>query len=84
MMMSVGSLKITQQAFIISIVGAIVGILIAMKGMVIPGLIVMFGAFLAAYNSNCTVVGHCNIWAWTLAIVYSLSLTMLVLGRRRI
>ena len=83
-MMSVGSLKITQQAFIISIVGAIAGIFIAMKGMVIPGLIVMAGAFLAAYNSNCAVVGHCNTWAWILAIFYSLSLTMLVLGRRRI
>jgi len=77
-------MMITQQALIISIVGAIAGIFIAMKGMVIPGLIVMFGAFVAAYNANCAVVGHCNIWAWILAIFYSLTLTMLVLGRRRI
>ena len=66
--------KVTQQAIIISIVGALAAIFIAFKGFAFPGLIIMAGAFLAAYNSNCAVVGHCDIWAWTLVVVYGVNM----------
>jgi hypothetical protein len=68
------ALKVTQQAIIISIIGALAAIFIAFKGFALPGLIVMAGAFLAAYNSNCAVVGHCDLWAWTLVIVYGVNM----------
>ena len=67
-------LKVTQQAIIISSIGALAAIFIAFKGFALPGLIVMAGAFLAAYNSNCAVLGHCDIWAWTLVIVYGVNM----------
>ena len=66
--------KVTQQAIIISLIGALAAIFIAFKGFVLPGLIVMAGAFLAAYNSNCAVVGRCDLWAWTLVIVYGVNM----------
>jgi len=69
--------KVTQQAFIIFLIGAIAAIFIAFKGYAIPGLVIMAGAFLAAYNSNCAVVGHCNTWAWTLVIVYGINMFLL-------
>jgi hypothetical protein len=69
--------KVTQQAMIISIIGALAAIFISFKGFVLPGLIIMAGAFLAAYNSNCAVVGHCDIWAWTLVIVYGANMFLL-------
>lgn len=71
--------KVTQQAVIISIIGALAAIFIAFKGFALPGLIVMAGAFLAAYNSNCAVVGHCDMWAWTLVVVYGVN--MFLVGR---
>jgi len=78
-MISLGSLKITNQAFIISIIGIVIGIFIAFQKMPIPGLMIMAGAFLAAYNANCSVIGHCDIWAWSLVIVYALN--MFFIGR---
>ena len=79
MIMTIGSLKITQQAFIICIMGVVSAIFLAFNKMPIPGLIIMAAAFLAAYNTNCAVVGHCDIWAWTLVAIYALN--MLLIGR---
>jgi uncharacterized membrane protein len=76
-MIQVGALKMTHQAFIIAVIGALTGIFAGLKGMAVPGLIVMAGAFLAAYNVNCTVVGHCDIWAWTLVVIYAINLFMI-------
>ena len=38
----------------------------------------MLFLFVQAYTINCTVVGHCDTWAWALTIVYILSA---VIGR---
>lgn len=76
-MASFGSLKITQQAFIISLIGLIAGVFIAFKGMAVAGLVIMAGAFIAAYNANCAVVGKCRMWAWTLVVVYGVNMFLL-------
>jgi len=76
-MISFGPLKVTQQAFFIALIGLAISIFMAAKGLAMPALIVLAGAFLAAYNANCTVIGHCDMWAWTLFIIYALNMFML-------
>ena len=69
----------TEQAFIVALAGAVAGIFFGYKLSPVVGLLLMGGAFLGAYNANCAVVGHCDIWAWTLAVVYVVN--VLLLGR---
>ena len=59
--------------------------------LVAPGLfpyaaLVSASLFLFAYNLNCTVVGHCNLWAWLgvleVILIVATPLTMMyVVGR---
>lgn len=72
----VGSLIMSFQAFIVAAAGCLLGLVIffihpcvatAVAGMVTTGLF-----FLYAYNINCVVVGHCDVFSWVLVSLYLL------------
>ena len=39
-------------------------------GSVCRALSILLGGFITAYNVNCTVVGHCSVWAWLLTLIF--------------
>lgn len=61
-------IKMTRQAFLILITGIIAGVLVAFKKHPEIGVSIVLGAAVQAYTVNCTVVGHCNLWAWILTV----------------
>jgi len=66
---TIGSLTISQQAFIVAITGLVVGLVLLVtlpKGFKVLGLISILTSFVASYNVNCTLVGQCVVWAWVL------------------
>jgi hypothetical protein len=66
---TIGSLTISRQSFIIAVSGIIAGIIlmIVLPGAAkVTGLFTILVFFMASYNVNCTLVGHCNTWAWIL------------------
>ena len=75
---TVGKLTMALPAFVIAVLGALTGVYSLMKGNSVVGLGLMLFLFVQAYTINCTVVGHCDTWAWALTIVYILSA---VIGR---
>jgi hypothetical protein len=66
--------KISLASFLSLIAGIIVAVLtifVAPKPFgIFFGLVLLGSACLAAYNVNCTQVGHCHVWAWILAVIY--------------
>ena len=38
--------------------------------LLLPSIFVLLGFGLSAYTVNCTITGHCNFWAWLLAVCY--------------
>jgi hypothetical protein len=77
----IGSLTVSVQAAIVAACGVAVGLLAAYYVNVFVGVLMMIPFFVNAYGINCTIVGHCTIWAWTLCIVYVLS-TVLIFARK--
>jgi hypothetical protein len=73
---TIGKLTMTLPAFTIAVLGALTGVYSLMKGNSVVGLGLMLFLFVQAYTINCTVVGHCDMWAWALTIVYILSAIM--------
>ena len=66
---TIGSLTISQQAFIVAITGLVLGLVLLVvlpKEFKIIGLLSILSSFVASYNVNCTLVGHCVLWAWFL------------------
>jgi len=73
---TIGKLNMTLPAFTIAVLGALTGVYSLMNGNSAMGLGLMLFLFVQAYTINCAVVGHCDMWAWALAIVYILSAIM--------
>ena len=69
-------------AFIVAIAALITGGFLATKGQAVVGLGLMFGMFVNAYTVNCTVAGHCNVWAWVLTVTYLLATAMVLGGQK--
>lgn len=65
---TVGSLQVTLPAFITAMTGIVLGLVSLFKGSKEVGLVFMLLLLLQSYSINCAVVGHCNSWAWFLAI----------------
>lgn len=65
-------IKISLNAYIILIAGLIMCIVIMFIGPLGPlfGVIAFLFVILSAYNVNCTLVGHCKVWAWFLTVFY--------------
>ena len=73
-LVKVGGLNMTVQALVTLVSGLIIGIVLACvssAGVAIG--IPLFLAFcVAAYNVNCAIVGHCQVWANVLTCVYAI------------
>ena len=67
---NIGKLQVTIPAFITAVCGLILGLVCAFKIHYIFALTIPLTFFIAAYNVNCTVVGHCNLWATILTVLY--------------
>ena len=65
---TIGKLNMTLPAFTIAVLGALTGVYLLMKGDAAMGLGLMLFLFVQAYTINCTVVGHCDLWAWILTV----------------
>ena len=66
----IGSLKLSMQAVVVAACGIVFGLVVGLTYNVVVGLIAILPFFMGAYTVNCTVVGHCTVWAWILTIVY--------------
>ena len=65
---TIGKLTMALPAFTIAVLGALTGVYSLMKGNSVVGLGLMLFLFVQAYTINCTVVGHCDLWAWILTV----------------
>ena len=70
----IGSLTLSVPAFIIAVTGIVLSIAVTLyvPKLFVASLVMLAVFFVAAYNANCAVVGHCNVWAWVLSISYVL------------
>lgn len=77
---TIGSLKVTIQAFVLflsgTITAAIVLIIMPSIWFVSVGMIVL--SFVAAYVINCTVEGKCIIYSWTITVIIVLYFCFLI------
>lgn len=71
---TIGKLKMSLFSFIVALSGLVIGLISSIKINIVSGLVITLGFFLAAYNLNCVIVGHCRIWAWVLLIVYLINI----------
>jgi hypothetical protein len=77
---TVGKLTLSIQAFITALVGIVIGTMVILRGGVFLGVLTTGLFFVTAYSVNCMVVGKCVVWAWVLAIVYTLYAVLAVLS----
>jgi hypothetical protein len=73
---TVGSLKMTLPALVNTITALLVGMFVSYKGQPAVGITAMLTMLVNSYTINCTVVGHCNVWAWTLALLAAFSVAL--------
>ena len=66
----IGSLTLSMQAVVVVACGLVFGLVVGLTYNVVAGLIVILPFFMGAYTVNCTIVGHCTVWAWILTIIY--------------
>ncbi len=66
---TIGSLVMSRQAAIILISGLAVSVSMMLKGMYTEGLAMSIFVAVNSYVVNCMTVGHCDTYAWVLAIV---------------
>ena len=68
-----GKIKISLQALVILFWGAVLFIILLILSpyLGLAGLIMIAPILLNAYSVNCMVNGHCKIWGWILAMVYT-------------
>ena len=75
----IGTLEVATQSFIIAIASVVLAFTTLL---LLPGnygtrfaafVGVLVGGFVASYNANCVVRGHCHLWAWALAILFVLN-----------
>lgn len=71
--------EISLNAFIVLVAGSVLSIVVSALffpyGLAI-GLVIFIGSLIAAYNVNCTLVGHCEVWAWILVFLYVIAIVM--------
>ena len=69
---TVGSLTMTLPAAIIAAIGVVsaVAMVLYHPGLLLPSMVMLGVFFIAAYNINCTVVGHCETFAWILTLCF--------------
>jgi hypothetical protein len=78
----IGSLSVTLPALITAVCGLLLGLVCGLKIHIVLGLTIPLTFLVGAYNVNCTVVGHCNIWASFLTgmyVVYTIMFALVVM-----
>lgn len=69
----IGNIKMTLFSLITVCCGIITGLFLAYKVHPLIGLLMIGSMFLAAYDLNCVIVGHCKVFAWILVTLYVLN-----------
>ena len=76
-MVTIGHFKLSLAAFITLVAGMCVSLLLLILAPNIYGALsmiyILLVAILFAYGINCTLLGHCKVFAWVLTILYTLS-----------
>lgn len=77
---TIGSLKVTIQAFVLFVSGAVTAavILIIMPSIWFVSIGILVLSFVAAYVINCTVEGKCIIYSWTITVIVVLYFCFLI------
>jgi hypothetical protein len=69
----IGNIKMTLFSLITVCCGIASGLFLAYKVHPFIGLLMIGSTFVAAYNLNCVIVGHCRVFAWILVTLYVLN-----------
>lgn len=75
---TLGELTLSIQSFIVAVVGIFASLVLAVFVRPIAGAMTLLAFFVAAYNVNCTLVGQCTVWAWTLTGLYGLYVVLIL------
>lgn len=77
---TIGSLKITIQAFVLFVSGVVTAaiMLIVMPSIWFVSIGILVLSFVAAYVINCTVEGKCVIYSWTITVIVVLYFCFLI------
>jgi hypothetical protein len=72
--------KISLAALITLLAGLILAIAVVsmLPNSYNMAMLIVIGSIIAAYEVNCTQVGQCNIWAWSLTTLYFIYVSILV------
>jgi hypothetical protein len=75
-------IKISLNAYIILMAGLIMCIIMMFIGPYGPliGIVAFLFVILSAYNVNCTLIGHCKVWAWFLTVFYIIYAIIVVMS----
>lgn len=67
---------VSVPALSIAVIGLVAGLVMSLfhVNLIIPALVMIAVFFLVAYNINCTIVGHCEYFAWGLLGAFMLLL----------
>ena len=83
-MVSFGKMNVSLAAFITLIVGILASLLIIFISPNAIGIIfaiyILLSVLLTSYNINCTQLGHCKLWAWTLTVLFIISVSSAALA----
>lgn len=89
---TVGKVRMTQQAFIICMLGVVLTLILTIRGLMtvskpstaiatIAIALVILAFFLyAAYAVNCMVVGKCAVLSWAITIFYVVYMTVAIVA----
>jgi hypothetical protein len=71
---TIGKVKISLPSLVMVVAGIIVSLIVSLSVNVWFGLGLLPVFLLSAYNVNCSIVGHCVLWAWVLVSIFLLQL----------
>lgn len=77
----IGKLEITTQAFIVIVIGLVLGVFSSYFMNPLAGLVIIPAFFLSAYQINCMIVGKCIVLTWILIALYILY-TMVIISSK--
>lgn len=77
---TIGTLKVTIQALVLFISGAVTSLLllIIMPSIWYVSIGILVLSFVAAYVINCTVEGKCIVYSWTITVIIALYFCFLI------
>jgi len=77
---TIGKLKITLPSLIVAVAGLVLAVVASIAVNIWAGLGTALVMFIASFNVNCAVVGHCTTWAWLLTSIYFIYAILVIIA----